>query len=57
MAYEVVLTDIALKNLKKLLSDSEKLEDYLDFLHLLKVKAQTTQRMPLEEAKRQLFDP
>ena len=40
--------------IKEILSDPEKLEDYLDFLHILKVKAQNPQRVSLEDVKRQL---
>ena len=64
MSYQVVFTEIALKNLKTypandqklkaLLTDAEKLEDYLDFLHIQRVKAQSPQRMTLDDVKRQL---
>jgi hypothetical protein len=37
--------------LKMLLSDEEQLEDYLDHLHIQKIKQQTTKRYTLEEVK------
>jgi hypothetical protein len=41
---------------KELLEDEEKLEDYLDFLHIQKVKAQITQTFTLDEVKKQLVE-
>jgi len=40
--------------LKGLLSDREKLADYLDYLHIQKVKRQSTRRFTLAEVKREL---
>lgn len=40
--------------LKELLSDEEKLADYLDDLHIQRVKRQTKQRFTLAEVKREL---
>lgn len=40
--------------LKDLLSDEEKLADYLDYLHVQNVKEQTPQRLTLEEVRRAL---
>ena len=37
--------------LKELLSDEEKLADYLDYLHMQAVKANTEERFDLEEVK------
>ncbi len=45
--YEVYFT-------KELLSDMEKLEDYLDYLHIQKVKKQTQKTLSLEEVRREL---
>ena len=41
-------------HLKELLSDMEKLEDYLDYLHIQKVKKQTQKTLSLEEVRREL---
>lgn len=40
--------------LKNLLSDEGKLADYLDYLHIQKVKRQSTRRFTLAEVKREL---
>lgn len=40
--------------LKSLLSDEEKLEDYLDYLHMQKVKQQSSKRLSLEEVRQML---
>jgi hypothetical protein len=40
--------------LKALLSDTSKLEDYLDYLHVKQVKKQTQKMFSLEEIKREL---
>ena len=40
--------------LKALLTDAEKLEDYLDFLHIQQVKTQHPQRVSLDDVKHQL---
>ena len=40
--------------LKELISDPDKLSDYLDYLHMQSVKAQSNQRFSLEEVKRAL---
>jgi hypothetical protein len=40
--------------LKALLSDTSKLEDYLDYLHVKQVKKQTQKMFSLEEVKREL---
>jgi hypothetical protein len=41
-------------SLKELLSDPERLADYLDYLHIQQVKQQDTQRYSLDEVKDQL---
>ena len=38
-------------SLKELLSDEEKLNDYLDYLHMQKVKARSVRRVSLAEVK------
>ncbi len=38
--------------LKSLLFDEEKLADYLDYLHIQKVKQQSTQRLSFEEVRK-----
>lgn len=40
--------------LKELLSDTEKLSDYLDYLHMQSVKAQSTQSLSLDDIKQAL---
>ncbi len=40
--------------LKELLLDKGKLEDYLDFLHIQHVKAQSKQTYTLDEVKQQV---
>lgn len=53
-AYEVQFTDTTFKNLqrlKELLSDEEKLADYLDYLHMQRVKAGSAKHFTLAEAK------
>jgi hypothetical protein len=40
--------------LKELLADEEKLADYLDYLHMQKVKARAQQRFSLADVKREL---
>ncbi|WP_069472082.1 hypothetical protein [Candidatus Marithrix sp. Canyon 246] len=40
--------------LKALLSDTSKLEDYLDYLHVKQVKKQTKKMFSLEEIKHEL---
>ena len=40
--------------LKELLFNEEQLEDYLDFLHIQNVKAQSTQTYTFDEVKQQL---
>lgn len=40
--------------LKELLADEEKLADYLDYLHMQKVKAVAQQRFSLADVKREL---
>lgn len=40
--------------LRDLLNDQEKLEDYLDYLHVQQVKAESSVRYSLEEVKRML---
>lgn len=40
--------------IKELLLDEEKLEDYLDFLHIQNVKTQSQQTYTLDEVKQQL---
>ena len=42
------------RTLKELLSDEEKLTDYLDYLHMQRVKAQDEQRLSLDEVRREL---
>ena len=41
--------------IKELLEDEEKLQDYLDFLHIQRVKSQSTQTFTLDEVKTELF--
>jgi hypothetical protein len=41
-------------DIKALLSDTSKLQDYLDYLHIQKVKRQTEKMFSLEEVKREL---
>ena len=40
--------------LKELLSDADKLADYLDYLHIQQVKQQSKKHFTLEEVKREL---
>ncbi len=40
--------------LKDLLTDEDKLQDYLNFLHIQNVKAQSTHTFTLDEVKKQL---
>jgi len=40
--------------LRELLTDQAKLEDYLDYLHVQQVKAESSVRYSLEEVKRML---
>ena len=40
--------------LKELLSDEEKLADYLDYLHIQKVKEESQQRFSLADVKQEL---
>ena len=40
--------------LKELLSDEEKLTDYLDYLHIQKVKGESQQMFSLADVKREL---
>ena len=40
--------------LKELLSDTNKLADYLDYLHIQQIKKQSKERFSLEEVKRKL---
>ena len=40
--------------LRELLNDQEKLEDYLDYLHMQQVKAESAVRHSLEDVKRML---
>ena len=40
--------------LKELLSDEQKLADYLDYLHMQKVKKQSKKRISLEHVKKEL---
>jgi len=42
--------------IKSLLSDQEKLEDYLDYLHIQQVKKQSTEIFTLDEVKQKLKD-
>ncbi len=41
--------------LKNLLADEEKLQDYLDFLHIQHVKVQTQQTFTLDDVRKELF--
>lgn len=41
--------------IKELLNDEEELEDYLDYLHMQKVKAESKKSFTLEEVKKELF--
>jgi hypothetical protein len=40
--------------LREILNDQEKLEDYLDYLHLEQVKSESSVRYSLEEVKQML---
>jgi len=40
--------------IKSLLSDQNKLEDYLDYLHIQQIKKQLTEVFTLDEVKREL---
>lgn len=40
--------------LKEMLSDEEKLADYLDYLHVQKVKKESRKRISLEQVKKEL---
>lgn len=40
--------------LQELLNDEEKLADYLDYLHMQKVKKETSQRFSMLDARREL---
>ncbi len=42
--------------IQSLLSDREKMEDYLDYLHIQSVKEQSTRRFSLNEVKEILSD-
>jgi hypothetical protein len=42
------------QSVKELLSDEEKLEDYLDYLHIQKAKAETQKMYSLEEVRKEL---
>ena len=42
--------------IQSILSDREKLEDYLDYLHMQSVKNESTHRFSLEEVKAMLSD-
>jgi hypothetical protein len=44
------------KRLKDLLLNEEKLEDYLDYLHIQKVKEKATKRYSLKEAKQIILE-
>jgi len=43
--------------LRELLSDQERLADYLDYLHVQQVKAEDSTRFSLEEVQRMLENP
>ncbi len=43
--------------LRELLSDQERLADYLDYLHVQQVKAEDTTRFSLAEVQRMLENP
>ena len=43
--------------LRELLTDQERLADYLDYLHVQQVKAEDTKRFSLEEVQRMLENP
>jgi hypothetical protein len=40
--------------LKEMLSDEDKLADYLDYLHVQKVKKESRKRISLEQVKKEL---
>ena len=44
------------ESIRELLLDEEKLEDYLDYLHLRNVKAESKEMFTLDDVKKQLFD-
>jgi len=43
------------KHIKELLSDENKLEDYLDFLHIKKVKGKAKKKYSIDEVKNQIL--
>jgi len=43
-------------SLKELLSNTEKLQDYLDYLHIQKIKQQNPQWLTLDQVKQSLFE-
>jgi hypothetical protein len=43
-------------SLKELLSNVDKLQDYLDYLHIQNVKQQNIQWLTLEQVKQSLFE-
>ncbi len=49
-----VITYTEFEQIQSLLSDREKLEDYLDYLHLQAVKREATRRFSLDEVKKQV---
>lgn len=42
-------------SIKELLSSEDKLQDYLDYLHIQKIKQQNPQWLTLEQIKQSLF--
>lgn len=43
------------KHIRELLSDANKLEDYLDFLHVEKVKEKSKRKYSIDEVKNQIL--
>ncbi len=58
MPYKIVFFTIIefqeFQYIKSLLSDEEKLEDYLDYLHIQKIRKQSDKRLTLEEVRKTL---
>lgn len=44
------------QNIRELLLDEEKLEDYLDYLHMQNVKSESKEMLTFDDVKKQLFD-
>ena len=44
------------KTIKELLSDEIELENYLDYLHMQKVKAKSEKKISLEDVKKEILN-